>query len=123
MVCVLACTCFCCNLLQFLSRELSAEWKDVARSLGVKDSTLYQIQSDYSNSTKEIIYQMLSHWKRTKGDKATYSTLVSALEKAGNTDLAGRVQKREGADSIFNVSTSLDLITGFPCSRIVGIVS
>ncbi|XP_071842509.1 uncharacterized protein [Apostichopus japonicus] len=71
-----------------LSEEIKNEWKAVGRNLGLEDSKLYNLESDYTNQGhKETVYQMLLTWKQRNGSQATYRVLGEALIAAGRRDL------------------------------------
>lgn len=69
--------------LQFVSEEISTEWKALGRYLGVRDAKLNNIQADNSLSQQEQVYQMLLSWTQAKGTDATYSILFEALDEVG----------------------------------------
>lgn len=74
-----------------LAGELTEEWLDLARILGLPDSMLYDTRTDNIGHVKEARYQMLLRWKRKRGQHA-HSVLAEALSKAGRGDLSEKLQ-------------------------------
>lgn len=78
------------NSFQCLSREISNEWKDIGRELGLDDSKLDNIETDYSGNQKEQVYQMFLMWYQESGQRATYRVLREALIAASRKDLVDK---------------------------------
>ncbi|KAJ8050954.1 Ankyrin-2 [Holothuria leucospilota] len=78
------------EFMQYLSGEISKEWKELGRYLNLTDAQLNHIEADNPSHSKERIYQMLLLWKQSNGYKATYKVLNDALSKADRSDLVKR---------------------------------
>lgn len=81
------------EILQFVSEEISTEWKALGRCLDVKDPKLNHIQADNSLSQQEQVYQMLLSWTQAKGTAATYGILFKALNKVGRGALIEKIKE------------------------------
>nr|CAD7440976.1 unnamed protein product [Timema bartmani]CAD7454704.1 unnamed protein product [Timema tahoe] len=67
--------------------HIGVGWKDLGRRLDYSDGQLDQFYLDFEKlNMKEVIYQMLLDWKRTKSREATVGELAIALYKAGQFD-------------------------------------
>lgn len=77
--------------LEWLSRQLE-EWKSLGRRLKIKDAKLAAFDCEFKKYSEKI-YQMLLHWKRKKGFRATYKVLHRALchRFVNRTDLAQKL--------------------------------
>ncbi len=62
-----------------MGEKLQRRWKNVARLLGVSESTVDGIVYDNPQVLNEQSYQMLGKWKRSHGDGATYGVLSNAV--------------------------------------------
>lgn len=75
------------DAIMYLKDNLKQEWRDVGRHLGLSESDIVHINSDYPGNTKEKCYQMLKKWEEVSGSEATVSILADALKKSGRSDL------------------------------------
>ena len=88
------------RLLWDLSGHISLVWKQVGRSVGIKECIIENIEIDYeSEEEREKAYQLLLIWTRALGKKVTLRSLVNTLVYIGRNDIAravlsNRKQKR-----------------------------
>ncbi|PIK34454.1 putative FAS-associated death domain protein-like [Apostichopus japonicus] len=81
------------DILQNLARELTAEWKPLARKLGISEGALYNLEQDHTRNNQETKYQMLLAWRQNQGAGATRANLIEALRHPD-------VQRADLADSL-----------------------
>lgn len=79
----------------FLTKNLSREWKFYLRALGVSDVEVDTIESDYPRSLKDQIYHSLVMWVRESKECATKEQLIRALrdDTVERFDLASKLEK------------------------------
>ena len=53
----------------------------IARHLGIPDPKIDELDTTYSQDTREAFYQMLDCWRQSIGERATFNALIEALEK------------------------------------------
>ncbi|XP_010124046.1 PREDICTED: THO complex subunit 1 [Chlamydotis macqueenii] len=73
--------------IESFANRLGEQWKALAPYLEMKDSDIRQIESD-SEDVKMRAKQLLVAWQDQEGAHATPENLISALNKAGLSDLA-----------------------------------
>ncbi len=64
---------------------MANEWRWLGRSLGVPDTTINNIGTEY-DSEDERSYQVLSCWLRLKGSEASVHSLMKAIQETGNVE-------------------------------------
>lgn len=79
----------------FLTKNLSREWRFFMRALGMDDVDVDSIETDYPRSLKDQIYYSLVLWVREHKDKATKQALIQALRDGTveRNDLASKLEK------------------------------
>ncbi|XP_038065471.1 uncharacterized protein LOC119735688 isoform X2 [Patiria miniata] len=75
-----------------LSRQLEAEWEELATYLGITSAELFRIKSDHAGNVGNQMHAMLDLWWR-KGRPD--SELVEALREVERHDLAEQVQEHQ----------------------------
>ena len=80
-------------VLWLKSTDAASEWRFIGRRLGVADSDIDAIKSNYNGNIKEMFYQMMLKWKATKGEKATREELIRALTKEGLKQIVEQLEK------------------------------
>ncbi|XP_071410815.1 THO complex subunit 1 isoform X2 [Pithys albifrons albifrons] len=73
--------------IEFFANRLGEQWKTLAPYLEMKDSDIRQIELD-SEDVKMRAKQLLVAWQDQEGAHATPNNLITALNKAGLSDLA-----------------------------------
>ncbi|KAM9303517.1 THO complex subunit 1 isoform 3-T3 [Morus bassanus] len=73
--------------IESFANRLGEQWKALAPCLEMKDSDIRQIESD-SEDMKMRAKQLLVAWQDQEGAHATPENLITALNKAGLSDLA-----------------------------------
>lgn len=73
--------------IESFATRLGEQWKALAPYLEMKDSDIRQIESD-SEDMKMRAKQLLVAWQDQEGAHATPENLITALNKAGLSDLA-----------------------------------
>ncbi|KAM6376010.1 THO complex subunit 1 isoform 2-T2 [Alca torda] len=73
--------------IESFANRLGEQWKALAPYLEMKDSDIRQIESD-SEDIKMRAKQLLVAWQDQEGTHATPENLITALNKAGLSDLA-----------------------------------
>ncbi|XP_074998116.1 THO complex subunit 1 isoform X1 [Calonectris borealis] len=73
--------------IESFANRLGEQWKGLAPYLEMKDSDIRQIESD-SEDMKMRAKQLLVAWQDQEGAHATPENLITALNKAGLSDLA-----------------------------------
>lgn len=73
--------------IELFANKLREYWKILAPYLEMKDSDVRQIESD-SEDMKMRAKQLLVTWQDQEGIHATVENLITALNKAGLSDLA-----------------------------------
>ncbi|KAM9387243.1 THO complex subunit 1 isoform 2-T2 [Phaethornis superciliosus] len=73
--------------IESFANRLGEQWKVLAPYLEMKDSDIRQIESD-SEDMKMRAKQLLVAWQDQEGAQATPENLITALNKAGLSDLA-----------------------------------
>lgn len=81
------------QILQYLSRELGDEWKDLARHLDTPEGQLHTLREENKGDIKEAKFQILLHWIQRQGQQATPKVLAEALSNVGRGDLSDKVLK------------------------------
>ena len=80
------------RLLWDLSGHISLVWKQVGRSVGIKECMIENIEIDYeTDDERERAYQLLLIWTRAHGKKVTLDALVDILNYIGRNDIARAV--------------------------------
>lgn len=72
--------------IESFANRLGEQWKALAPYLEMKDSDIWQIESD-SEDMKMRAKQLLVAWQDQEGTHATPENLINALNKAGLSDL------------------------------------
>ena len=81
------------KLRRELASEISEDWQEVARRLGMQQPDLYRFKYNDPYNMKEQISAMPHEWFRKKAEDSKWLTeLVEALDGAGRKDLAERVE-------------------------------
>lgn len=73
--------------IESFANRLGEQWKALAPYLEMKDADIRQIESD-SEDMKMRAKQLLVAWQDQEGAHATPENLITALNKAGLSDLA-----------------------------------
>ena len=82
-----------CKLSCELASEIGAEWKELARRLGMKPCDIDRFKNDNPNNLKDQIFAMLNAWFRMHAEDPQWLTkLVKALKDAHRTDLTNNVK-------------------------------
>ena len=78
--------------LETISRNIGVDWKPLGRRLKFKEPELDAFDENHKEFTEKP-YQMLLHWKRREGEKATYLVLHDALchDLVTRKDLANEI--------------------------------
>ena len=76
--------------LHELAHDVKSFWRKLGRELKVENSMLAQFDLDNPYNSYEKSYQMLTHWRESNADSATYTILFKALSSrvVGRSDLA-----------------------------------
>ena len=70
-------------------------WIDLGRELGIDEDTLAVIQSNRKLDARGALMDVLTKWWRACGDPTCiWVAMVAALEKIGEGNLAGRLEKK-----------------------------
>ncbi|XP_052069935.1 FAS-associated death domain protein-like [Mytilus californianus] len=79
----------------FLTKNLSREWRFYLRALGMADADVDIVETDYPRSLRDQIYQSLVMWVKEYKDKATKAELIRALKDGSveRFDLASKLEK------------------------------
>ena len=78
--------------LLVLSGHISRVWKQVGRSLQIKESIIENIEKDHEGEgNQEKAYQLLLTWTRKLGSNATLHDLINALNFLGRNDIANAI--------------------------------
>ena len=72
-----------------IARDHMIKWEPLRPYLGLSRA---QIHDTYPGNYGKQKRKCLEVWKKTKGNDATYSALITAAEKAGNQMLADAVR-------------------------------
>lgn len=84
-----------------MSEEISTEWKDLGRHLGLKDAKLDHIQANNLLNQQEQVYKILLTWMQANTkDATTYSILFEALKKVGRGALIDKIKDVRGKVSL-----------------------
>ena len=78
-------------LIQDIAEDVSTSWKAVGRKLGVKETVIDNID-DENRRVVDKATKVLMRWKTTSENGATVAALMTALKRAGRTDLAETVR-------------------------------
>ena len=73
--------------LNEISEDLGRDWKMLGRKLEISSSILDNIEAD-NRRVKEKSFQMMSRWKKQRGNDATAQALANALVAIGRRDVA-----------------------------------
>ncbi|XP_073233650.1 uncharacterized protein [Porites lutea] len=71
-----------------LPEQIGLKWKDLARELGFRQSTINIIEEEKRHITKECCVEFLVQWIHNKGTDATVGKLKEALERIKLKDVA-----------------------------------
>ncbi|CAH3133679.1 unnamed protein product [Porites lobata] len=71
-----------------LPEQIGLKWKDLARELGFRQSTINMIEEEKRHITKECCVEFLVQWIHNKGTEATVGKLKEALERIKLKDVA-----------------------------------
>ena len=82
-----------------ISEDIGVKWKDLLRSLGIKESIIEIIEEENPRSVAERCYQGLLRWKKSNGPKATVGKLAIELCEKGLKDVAASLRS-EGMLSV-----------------------
>ncbi|CAG2221198.1 FADD [Mytilus edulis] len=79
----------------FLMKNLSREWRFYLRALGMSDSDVDIVETDYPRSLRDQIYQALVMWAKENKERATKTELIRALKDGSveRFDLASKLEK------------------------------
>lgn len=79
----------------FLTKNLSREWRFYMRALGMEDVEIDSVETDYPQSLKDKIYKSLVLWVKENKDQATKAALIRALRDGSveRNDLASKMEK------------------------------
>ncbi|VDI34998.1 FAS-associated death domain protein [Mytilus galloprovincialis] len=79
----------------FLMKNLSREWRFYLRALGMSDSDVDIVETDYPRSLRDQIYQALVMWAKENKERATKTELIRALRDGSveRFDLASKLEK------------------------------
>ncbi|XP_063446359.1 FAS-associated death domain protein-like [Mytilus trossulus] len=79
----------------FLMKNLSREWRFYLRALGMSDSDVDIVETDYPRSLRDQIYQALVMWAKEYKERATKTELIRALKDGSveRFDLASKLEK------------------------------
>ena len=64
-----------------LPEQIGLKWKDLARELGLIQSTIDMIENEKLHCNEECCMELLARWRRQNGTEATVGKLKEALEK------------------------------------------
>ena len=78
-----------------IAERIPRDWQDVGIKLGVMYTTLESIRVKNAFDSKQAAMEMLSEWRRRKGEQATRSALREALVAAGYRRVAQEVFGRD----------------------------
>ena len=67
------------------------DWKMLARSLGLNESDIIEVEYAEQESVREAAYQALLKWQIRNGRAATSSALIAAIRDNAITQLAGKL--------------------------------
>lgn len=79
----------------FLTKNLSREWRFYMRALGMDDVEIDSVETDHPRSLKDKIYESLVLWVKENKEKATKAALIRALRDGSveRNDLASKMEK------------------------------
>ena len=75
-----------------IARDHLTNWESLRPYLGLSRQQQVEIRKSYPVDYGEQKRECLEVWKETKGNKATYSALITAAEKAKDQQLADRLK-------------------------------
>ena len=76
--------------LMILLKDVMPEWKTLAIYLKVKTGAT--IPKDLQ--CRECMAEMITHWMKVKGDKATIGAILKAVRDLDNNRLAGEIEEK-----------------------------
>ena len=74
--------------VNMVAREITADWKMLARFLGLEHCVIEEIDRYGYAKYKEKAHQALRKWQRKAGENATKQVLIEALEDVSRKDIA-----------------------------------
>ena len=74
--------------VNMVAREITADWKMLARFLGLEHCVIEEIDRYGYAKYKEKAHQALRKWQRKSGENATKQVLIAALEDVSRKDIA-----------------------------------
>ena len=98
------------DIMQLLSSQVAAKWKDLALHLGVELYICNNISRNHPQDCEEACWKMLNRWlqgERGTGERCrTWRSLLTAAHQAGYVELV-EVLRREHFKPFWNSSCSL----------------